>query len=107
MKLLFRLSQASMWMDDDIWHRHANPWSVYSRISVLPALSLAVWSRVWLGWWSLIPLMLVAAWIWVNPRYFRRLQKQAAGRLKAHSVKGCFLTSADLSQPATRVLLLF
>ena len=58
-------------LDDEGWERHANPLSGWSRIvSGLPLIILAVWSRVWLGWWALIPIALVALWIWVNPRAF-------------------------------------
>ena len=42
-------------MDDNTWERHANPWSVWSRTTVLPALILAAWSRVWIGWWAFVP----------------------------------------------------
>lgn len=59
-----------MSMDDATWARHANPMSVYSRFTALPLLSLAIWSRVWLGWWCLIPIALAALWIWYNPRAF-------------------------------------
>ena len=43
-------------MDDKTWSRHANPWSVWTRFLVFPILALAIWSRVWLGWYSLIPI---------------------------------------------------
>jgi hypothetical protein len=59
-----------MAMTDATWDRHANPWSGWSRISILPLLALAVWSRVWLGWWALIPVAAVLLWAWVNPRLF-------------------------------------
>ena len=67
---IFKLSERLMTMDDDVWMRHANPWSVYSRITCLPLIALAIWSRVWLGWWSLLPLALALFWTWYNPRAF-------------------------------------
>lgn len=67
---VFRFSERMMSMDDETWSRHANPWSVYSRFSVLPLLTLAIWSRVWLGWGALVPVALVLAWTWYNPRAF-------------------------------------
>lgn len=70
MKALFTLAQSGMGMDDAAWARHANPWSVYSRMTILPLLALAVWSRAWLGWWSLVPIALCAIWTWANPRLF-------------------------------------
>ena len=57
-------------MTDEVWARHANPWSVYTRIPSLIPLVLAVWSRVWIGWWALAPVGAVVLWIWLNPRLF-------------------------------------
>ena len=57
-------------LTDEAWLRHANPWSVYTRIPIPPAFALAVWSRRWLGRWSLIPTGAVCLWTWVNPRAF-------------------------------------
>jgi hypothetical protein len=61
-----------MAMDDATWLRHANPWSVWSRATVLPLVILAVWSRDWLGSWSWAAIALSVAWMWANPRVFRR-----------------------------------
>ena len=36
----------------------------------LPLLSVAIWSRVWLGWGALGPVALAVAWVWWNPRAF-------------------------------------
>ncbi|WP_284381755.1 DUF6653 family protein [Litoribrevibacter albus] len=58
-------------MDEATWARHANPWSVYSRFTILPLLSFALYSREWLGWGALIPMSLVVFWIWYNPRAFK------------------------------------
>jgi hypothetical protein len=57
-------------MDEATWERHANPWSVWSRNTVLPLLIIAAWSRVWLGWWALIPFAIALLWNWYNPRIF-------------------------------------
>lgn len=57
-------------LDDAAWMRHANPWSVLTRNTVLPALILAFWSRLWLGWWALAPIALAILWTWGNPRLF-------------------------------------
>ena len=42
-------------LEGDSWMKHANPASVWTRFSVLSILALAVWSRDWIGAWSLIP----------------------------------------------------
>ena len=57
-------------MSDEVWERHANPWSVWTRYPCLPLLALAVWSRVWISWLSVLPVILVCLWIWLNPRVF-------------------------------------
>ena len=53
-------------MSEEMWMRHANPWSVWTRFAAIPAAMLAVWSRVWIGWWSLIPIALVVLWLFLN-----------------------------------------
>ena len=57
-------------MDEDARRRHSSPWSVYSRFSMIPLLALAFWSRIWLGWWSVLPIVAVLSWVWLNPRLF-------------------------------------
>ena len=57
-------------MDEKTRRRHSNPCSVYSRFSMIPLIGLAFWSRAWLGWWSLVPIAVVLAWVWFNPRIF-------------------------------------
>lgn len=57
-------------LDDEGWARHANPWSVWTRFAVLPVLTLALWSRVWLGWGAWAPAGAVLLFTWLNPRLF-------------------------------------
>ena len=57
-------------MTDEVWARHANPWSVWTRYLALPLLILAIWSRVWWGWWAIVSIVIVLLWIWLNPRVF-------------------------------------
>ncbi len=64
------LSEKMMRMDDATWQRHTNPWSGWTRVLILPLFALAVWSRVWLGWWCFVPLALLVVWTVVNPRAF-------------------------------------
>jgi hypothetical protein len=59
-------------MDPDTWARHANPWSVWTRNTVLPLLILAFWSRAWIGLWALLPVAGALFWMWVNPRLFKK-----------------------------------
>lgn len=57
-------------MTDEAWRRHANPWSVWTRFAAIPAMILAIWSRVWIGWWALVPVALVILWLFLNPHVF-------------------------------------
>ena len=59
-------------MDEKARSRHTNPWSVLTRISAVPLLGLSIYSRVWLDWWSLAPILTTILWIWLNPRVFRK-----------------------------------
>lgn len=57
-------------MTDESWQRHANPWSVWTRFAAIPLAALAIWSRVWIGWWCLVPVALVVAWLILNVMVF-------------------------------------
>lgn len=57
-------------MSEKVWRRHANPWSVYTRIPALIPLTLAIWSRTWIGAWAIPLCLAVIAWLWWNPRMF-------------------------------------
>ncbi|NDV86326.1 hypothetical protein GTW51_06380 [Aurantimonas aggregata] len=59
-----------MRMDERAWQRHASPWSVWTRVAAFPLLVLAVWSRVWIGWWAAPAVVVVVVFLFVNPRLF-------------------------------------
>lgn len=65
-----KLAEKAMHMDDRTWELHTNPWSGWSRVSVLPLLALAVWSREWVDYWSLALIATVVFWAYINPRLF-------------------------------------
>ncbi len=67
---IFKAAERLMSMDDNAWERHANPASVMTRYTCLPLIVLAIWSRSWIGWWCLLPLLLAIIWTWLNPRLF-------------------------------------
>jgi len=56
----------------DNWMKHANPWSVWTRFATLPFLIFAIWSRVWIGWYSLIPIIILIMWLVINPTLFKK-----------------------------------
>lgn len=65
-------------MTEEAWKRHANPWSVWTRFAAIPLAILAIWSRTWIGWWSLAPLALVVLWLWANPHAFPPIDRPTA-----------------------------
>jgi hypothetical protein len=65
-----RLATAFGLTGADAWRRHANPWSVYTRIPIPVLLTGAIWTRAWIGWWSLVPVAAVVVWTMINPRVF-------------------------------------
>ena len=67
---ILKLASASMSMSEEVWFRHANPWSGLTRFATYPFVVLAFWSRAWIGIWFLIPVAIVFIWAWLNPRIF-------------------------------------
>jgi len=57
-------------LNNETWLQHSNPWSVWTRLFILPLLALAVWSHIWIGIYNLIPIGLLVLWTWINPRFF-------------------------------------
>ena len=58
-------------LESENWMRHANPASVWTRFTVLSLLSLAIWSREWIGIWCLIAVAGSLVWMFVNPLLFK------------------------------------
>ena len=57
-------------IEGENWARHANPVSVWTRFAVVPLLALSIWSRDWIGWWSVVPIVLSLVFMMVNPVLF-------------------------------------
>lgn len=57
-------------LDDAGWQRHANPWSVWTRFAILPAVTAVLYMRPSLGPWTVGLLAVLLAWSWLNPRAF-------------------------------------
>ncbi|MEZ5959389.1 MAG: DUF6653 family protein [Hyphomonadaceae bacterium] len=60
---------------ENMWRRHANQWSVYTRFLALPLAILAGWSRIWIGWWAALPLVLIIIWLAINPFVFKPIER--------------------------------
>ncbi|WP_075222072.1 DUF6653 family protein [Acuticoccus yangtzensis] len=61
---------AMMAMDEATWARHANPWSVWTRVPILAAFALALYARAWIGAWAALPVAALVVWTFLNPRVF-------------------------------------
>jgi hypothetical protein len=57
-------------LDAGGWERHANPWSVWTRVPILPASTLALLARETLGPWTWVSVAALAGWALINPRAF-------------------------------------
>lgn len=88
MKLLDNYARAAG-MSDEAWRRHANPWSVWTRFAAIPLMMLAIWSRVWIGWWALVPVGVVILWLWWNPHAFAPVDKPVAWSSRGSTANGC------------------
>ena len=104
-----QLSERTMGMDDATWARHSNPMSGWSRISILPLLTLAIWSRVWLGWHAIWFIALVLLWTWANPRMFGPPKSDVAWMTQGVLGERIWLARLTLSIPrhhekTTRIL---
>ena len=97
---VFSLSERLMGMDEAAWARHANPASVWSRFSVMPLLTLALLSRIWLGWFCLGPVALVVCWTIWNPRAFGPPASTDSWASKGTFGERLFLQRATLEIPA-------
>jgi hypothetical protein len=59
-------------LNDEEWLRHANPISIWTRFIILPFLVISIWSRLWIGWYALIPISIILLWMYINPRFFEK-----------------------------------
>lgn len=92
-------------MTGDAWRRHANPWSVYTRFAAIPAMIVAIWSRDWIGWWSLLPIALVIVWLWLNPHVFSPVDEPRAWAARGIYGEKLWLDEPGRVPPETRSVL--
>jgi len=71
-------------LTEENWLRHANPWSVWTRYSVLPLIVFTFWTRIWIGWWCVLPVAVSLAWMFLNPVLFPKPQSTNIGPLKRY-----------------------
>lgn len=86
-------------LTNENWMKHANPWSVWTRYSVLPLIVLAFWSRVWIGWWYLIPVIISLAWMFLNPVFFNKARSTKNWASKAVLGERVWMNRDKISVP--------
>lgn len=98
---IFALSERMMGMSDAVWERHAHPFSAWSRVVLgAPLLVLAIWSRDWIGWWSLLALYAVLVFVWLNPRMTPRPKYTDSWASRGVMGERVFLARRDTPIPA-------
>lgn len=85
--------------DDESWLRHANPWSIWTRFATLPFIILAIWSRVWIGWLCVIPVVLLVVWVVINSTLFKRPQSFQSWGSKAVLGERIYMRRGDIPIP--------
>lgn len=81
------------------WMKHSNPWSVWTRYSVLPLIILAFWSRIWIGNWSFILGGIALLWMFLNPIFFSPPQSTKNWASKAVLGERVFLNRDQIALP--------
>ncbi|MCE0494880.1 DUF6653 family protein [Vibrio salinus] len=87
-------------LTDENWMRHANPLSVWTRYSVLPLIIMAFWSRLWIGWWCLLPGTLSILWMFLNPIVFKAPKTTKNWASKAVLGERVYLNRDNIPLPA-------
>lgn len=96
---IFSGSQKLMTMSDATWSKHANPWSVYSRVLGGTFVFFALWSPFWIGYWGIAAILLAAAWTWLNPRLFSAPHDTSAWATKGVLGERAFLLRKETPVP--------
>jgi len=66
-------------------------------------LALVIWSREWLSWWALAPIVLVLLWNWINPRLFKVPQSTNSWMSKGVMGERYWIASKQVPIPAHHV----
>ena len=89
-------------LDDKSWKRHANAWSVWTRMLGLGPILTPIYYRETLGWWAMIPIALGAGWMWVNPHVFPAVEEPRSWAEKGIYGEKMYAANQSLATDAHR-----
>ena len=102
--MAYKIAEKLMCMTDEVWTRHANPWSVWTRIAMFPFWFLAIWSWVWIGWWALAPVGILSAWTFLNPRVFKPYTDDSPWSTRGVLGERIFLNRKEIPIPSEHLI---
>lgn len=86
-------------LNDETWLRHSNPWSVWTRFTVLLVIMLAFWSRVYIDWYVLL-VVISFIWMFANPHLFKKPKTTKHWTSKAVLGERVFINRDEIDIPA-------
>ena len=69
-----QIAATTFGLNDKNWHKHANPWSVWSRMAAFVVMLGAIYLREVLSWWTLAVVVVGIAFMFANTRMFRPIE---------------------------------
>jgi hypothetical protein len=71
---------------------------------MFPFWFLAIWSWVWIGWWSLVPIVILCTWTWLNPRVFPAYNNDNAWMTRGVLGERMFLNRRNIPIPGNHIV---
>jgi hypothetical protein len=77
-------------------------------VATLPFVVLSIWSRVWIGWYCLIPVSILIFWIWINPTLFSKPKNFSSWGARAVLGERVFMNRKDTPIPVghTKIIII-
>ena len=86
-------------LNDNSWLKHSNPKSVFSRYLVFPLMAYSFFLRRWIGWWSIIPIIISFIWMYINPILFKKPKTTKTWASKSVLGERVYLNRDQISIP--------
>jgi len=94
-------------LNDTTWMQHSNPWSVWTRLFILPFFALSIWSRIWIGKYSILLVVVLIFWTWINPRFFGKPSTTKHWSSKAVFGERVWLKKKEIAIPQHHIKVAF